>query len=344
MEYRSLDWMVETMILRLGRHGEALFCGGELAETTDAMEQAFLQSGLLKPHTNTDCVPCPGCEEGCWVVPEWLTRYDGEQILRAFCDSREDICMVEVEPDHLRQWRADLETIGTIVRAQLPLSGRTEFIAPGRLYLAGQRRIRGKLTRFYVASDDQVLMDQQLADGPAAVVITPQRPSDLATWKRCGVRPVALRDVLYAEDGQVFWDMETVLGDEPTAASPPPVKSELGLPAGCTWEKVFISFIDDSTIEIKAPGVYDRRTFESLRMADSRRKFVEPNKLWCLLQLLADNEGSLSWRDFGAEPRVRANMTRLRNHLRELFCIEDDPIKDYRKQGRWETKFRITVQ
>jgi len=37
-------------------------------------------------------------------------------------------------------------------------------------------------------------------------------------------------------------------------------------------------------------------------------------------------------------------MKLLRNHLRELFGIEDDPIKDYKSKRRWRTKFALVDQ
>jgi hypothetical protein len=76
-------------------------------------------------------------------------------------------------------------------------------------------------------------------------------------------------------------------------------------------------------------------------MADGRTKPRKPNRAWHLLDLLAINDGELSWLDTGASPQARAHMKRLRAHLREIFGLEDDPIEDYKKNKCWRTKFTI---
>jgi hypothetical protein len=251
--------------------------------------------------------------------------------------------MVEIEPDHLRQWRADLETVGTLFRQQVPLAGQPRFVVPERLYLAGHRRIKGTLTRLYVASDGDAALEQHLSEGPA-VVVTLTRPVERSSWRRRGVRLVPLEDLVYAEDGQVFLDSQTVLGGSREPAPAAPTVAPLDLPSGCSWEQVYLRFLDRYTVEVKVGRFVERRTFETLGMTDSRCKLVEPDQQWALLRVLADTEGSLGWGDPGAGRKQRGTMMRLRQRLRDVFGIEEDPIKDYRKERKWETRFRVYVQ
>lgn len=112
------------------------------------------------------------------------------------------------------------------------------------------------------------------------------------------------------------------------------------LPHNTTWSNLTVRFVDDSTAQIIAGDYIIEKTYEELGLID--RRTHEPNYAWGVLMVFARNHGTFSWGDAAASERARAHVKLLRQHLRQLFGIDEDPFHPYRRRVGWRTKFYVS--
>ncbi|MHB9132620.1 MAG: hypothetical protein ACYDBB_16245 [Armatimonadota bacterium] len=124
-----------------------------------------------------------------------------------------------------------------------------------------------------------------------------------------------------------------------------PVK-KLDIPTNLRWNQVVIEFLNETFVEIRVGTLKQRASYEDLGFADLRKRTSsQPSSQWVFLRLLAKNSGEFGRKSVTNDPsansslRIPKRIQRLRDHLKELFGIDDDPFESYRHAKAYKTKF-----
>ena len=122
----------------------------------------------------------------------------------------------------------------------------------------------------------------------------------------------------------------------------------LKLPSDTKWEHITIQFLDYDKIKIQAPNKFNK-VVNFRKMGFENQKNRKPNKQWELLFNLSRYRGDLSWTIATyrkkvdshplSTPKIRKQIQRLSNTLKEYFNIIDAPFFNYIKIGAYKTKF-----
>lgn len=105
-------------------------------------------------------------------------------------------------------------------------------------------------------------------------------------------------------------------------------------PSGTTWQEITIRIVNDERIEITYPGGTSPWTRKKLGFENKRL-------LWMLFELFAEGGGQI--KNTHEMRRVKANISNLRKHIKELFpSIDGDPIKRYSVNKGWSCNFNIS--
>jgi hypothetical protein len=110
---------------------------------------------------------------------------------------------------------------------------------------------------------------------------------------------------------------------------------------GLQWEEVTIAFISSESVMISARKISKTYTYAEIGFKD-RTKREGPDTRWAFLKELAINQGELSWQtpvDKKTRNRAKAAIKDLRQRLRAIIKIDDDPFFPYRKYNKYMTKF-----
>ncbi len=155
----------------------------------------------------------------------------------------------------------------------------------------------------------------------------------------------ALDEVLRVQEGRI------VLGgvdppDRAAATSAPPApagtngKSSprvLPVPGATRWNLVAIYLLNERTVRIDCGGRSHRRTYVDLGMAHVNHR--RPTRVWELLDAFSDGHGYLQTTRFGTPGATKNLVSRLREALRAVYGLEDDPFHDYSRRQSWKTRF-----
>lgn len=124
----------------------------------------------------------------------------------------------------------------------------------------------------------------------------------------------------------------------------------LKLPSDTKWEHITIQFLDYDKVKIQAPNKFNK-VVNFRKMGFENQKNGKPNKQWELFYSLARYRGDLSWTITTyrkkvdshplSTPKIRKQIQRLSNTLKEYFNINDAPFYDYIKIGAYKTKFSL---
>jgi len=122
----------------------------------------------------------------------------------------------------------------------------------------------------------------------------------------------------------------------------------LKLPSGTKWEHVTIQFLDYDKVKIQAPGHFTK-VVDYRKMGFENQKNGKPNKQWELFYDLARYRGDLSWTITTyrkkvdshplSTPKIRKQIQRLSESLKQYFNINEPPFYDYIKYETYKTKF-----
>jgi len=122
----------------------------------------------------------------------------------------------------------------------------------------------------------------------------------------------------------------------------------LKLPTNIKWEHITIQFLDYDKVKIQAPGHFTK-VVNYRKMGFENLKNGKPNTQWKLLYDLSRYRGDLSWTISTyrkkvdshplSTPKIRKQIQRLSDSLREYFNINEPPFYDYIKYGAYKTRF-----
>jgi hypothetical protein len=113
-------------------------------------------------------------------------------------------------------------------------------------------------------------------------------------------------------------------------------------PGNLRWEDVTIELVSNEEIKILAGGKSKLFRFNEIGFKDQRTA-NSPDHLWGLLQLLAKENGRIDWQSKTGEVKklgLKAGIKRLRQQLKAIMQINDDPFHGYRQRKAYETKFQ----
>jgi len=122
----------------------------------------------------------------------------------------------------------------------------------------------------------------------------------------------------------------------------------LKLPSGTRWDHVTIQFLDYDKVKIQAPNKFSK-IVNYQKMGFENLKNGKPNTQWKLLYDLSRYRGDLSWTIATyrkkvdshplSTPKIRKQIQRLSESLKQYFNINEPPFYDYVKYEAYKTKF-----
>jgi len=122
----------------------------------------------------------------------------------------------------------------------------------------------------------------------------------------------------------------------------------LKLPSGTKWEHVTIQFLDYDKVKIQAPDKFTK-IVDFRKMGFENLKNGRPNTQWKLLYDLSRYRGDLTWTISTyrkkvdshplSTPKIRKQIQRLSESLKQYFNINEAPFYDYVKYEAYKTKF-----
>jgi hypothetical protein len=122
-------------------------------------------------------------------------------------------------------------------------------------------------------------------------------------------------------------------------------------PHGTKWEGISIIFTSPYAVRIKVKDLIRRYSYAELGFAD-RRKADSPDTRWGILRIIAEHQGELVAGHDYFDPkifgRLKASIKELRQRLKAIFGLADDPFCPYsathiKKKG-YRTRFDIYVE
>ena len=110
-------------------------------------------------------------------------------------------------------------------------------------------------------------------------------------------------------------------------------------PKGATWGDVTIRFVDGHTVAVSVGDGWIRCNYTQMGMVNKKNGHF--TKQWKLLQKFAESKGEIDWNSPYANDRVKKQKQELSKHLRNFFCMDDDPIEYVKKDKGYRCRFRI---
>jgi hypothetical protein len=340
--------VLRLLLDRADTLGELDVAADEVARWPEDCLDRLLKAGLLAPTDNAQGLRCGECEEGCWVIPESSVGADGTEILTHPCDRREDIGIVRFRPEQLRMWRLDLAGLASALGSALKLGQKPKEIEPGRLWLLGKHRQPGRVHTLFFGWGYRLPDRESLATVTAGqmgalngVLLVPHViPVELAGPESSGPILTLTSLVEFGDDG-LRLDADVLNPELGRPRRKLKVKPFTMPPGVHTWDEVTIRVLSNSKATALVGANRETRDVAEWGMADARKRTATPSATWTLLLLLASQSGELKWGDDGASANARTQMKTLRTCLRAVFGLDGDPIDEYKKTKRWQTKFAL---
>lgn len=111
---------------------------------------------------------------------------------------------------------------------------------------------------------------------------------------------------------------------------------------GLRWEEVTLAFISDDILRVSAHSTSKKFNYSEIGFLDGRMG-DKPDTRWRLLIVLASQDG-LSWNsavDQTTQNRAKKAISELRQRLKAIVGIDDDPFFPYKKKRGWQPRFRL---
>ena len=119
------------------------------------------------------------------------------------------------------------------------------------------------------------------------------------------------------------------------------------VPAHAGWQDVSIRFTSDFQIQAKIRGQpTEARTYAGLGFEDRRGKTGKPDVQWRLLEHFVRNGvvvESHRGTDFKSRNALQKGVQKLRQRLKEVFGLDDDPIEYDVVENCYRAKFQVTT-
>lgn len=151
---RQLNTLLHELLARLhaSEYGEVYLSPSHFPAWDEQAISIFQKSGLLKETTPLSGACCNGCERGCFAPVE-IEAATPTHPARAFiiCEERDDMGLVPVPFDHLRQWWMGLETLAELIADYANTDQKPHTTIQGRLCFLGRALIGRKRRALFLA-------------------------------------------------------------------------------------------------------------------------------------------------------------------------------------------------
>ncbi|MBN2717898.1 MAG: hypothetical protein JXX14_18765 [Deltaproteobacteria bacterium] len=353
MEHNALTLTLRR-ILRSAEEEDFVFTSDAVKQWPDDALDFFEHIGVIGSGNNATGIFCEGCENRCWVEPEYVERRGKGPQLAHCCANREDTAFVYHPLDTLKTWRVNHRELAREIAQILDLQGVVDEISQDRFWFLGSMLGGKKTRRFYLGRGFNFDDGQQLAgiadeyiDSDSILFVFGEVP-DEAIWPNPGGMIINLAGIVAITKDEIILDsveLVRVLKKRKSALRPFPT------PPDATWKKLIIRVLppekeglNNTHVELQIGRHVEIRSFVEMGMFDDRTEPKEPSFAWTLLLMLAKNRGEMNWSTEGASEKARSHMNILRNCLRNVFQMKDTPIRDYKKKKGWQTEFTLNFK
>jgi hypothetical protein len=111
------------------------------------------------------------------------------------------------------------------------------------------------------------------------------------------------------------------------------------LPADTRWEDLTFEFTAEEVVNVRF--CQETRRFEPEQFGMKSKKNGRPTLAWTVLQSLARQAGTLTWKDAKPSIQIKKQKQLLSNQLRKAFGILGDPITWHAPQRAYQSRFAI---
>ena len=108
------------------------------------------------------------------------------------------------------------------------------------------------------------------------------------------------------------------------------------IPAGTNWQNIIIQFTSADYVNVQVAGHSHSTGYAEMGFIDGRTG--KPTIQWGLLQTLAKNGGTLSWKSADASDNLKKHKQLLSEKLKEYFGIDYDPFEPYTNKKSYKVK------
>jgi hypothetical protein len=122
------------------------------------------------------------------------------------------------------------------------------------------------------------------------------------------------------------------------ASAPAPAADVRPLPPLERWSDLRICKVDGETVLLTLYRVNSRRTYVDMGMAAKNNR--KPVKAWKVLLAMLEEEGRLTWKDFGNYLAAAKAVSDLRISLQSAFGTELDPFEPLQDGEGWRPRFQ----
>ena len=159
-------------------------------------------------------------------------------------------------------------------------------------------------------------------------------------------RVISLRQVLMLSKGRLSVDMDTLKLALSTKKETRLDVIPFSVPTGTEWKHVFISFVNEHTVQIRVGKLSEHRSFDEMGFSDARKNGELPIELWGIFRMFAQMQGEVSWGEsqaaFSNPERVKKYVSEIRKKMKALFPnIKGDPFFAYRKVKSYKPRFTL---
>lgn len=269
-------------------------------------------------------------------------------MMREGADSLETTCrrsslQYRVFPDALRVWSPAPDAIAHWLATSLELAGNVGWNRASSIRL-GQRRIGRKLTEIIYIPNQHIPHAQWVADRaliPRDALVLRNSTEPVVDVHLPGRRIVSLESLIGECEAKFTLDprmvreaLGFVLNNQPDMEPLPAQVSD--------WSKVTMRVMNKETIEVIVGHRLQVLTPESAKLLGVRGGKPTVRAEWHLLLAFAAARGEFDRPEAKSAGRIRQSVSRLRDVLRSLFGIEDDPIVANPGSGGWKCQFKIS--
>ena len=338
--------MTDPLTWLLNRAGspDPVVTADGLDEDAVAAIPGLVDLGLMAPAAPATAVVCDGCDAD--HVGEVVRITTPGLPIRWFVACPES-GRVAVDPDRLRQWVVVTDTLARQVANCVGSTGGVAERYTGRVwklgpFAAGGRAWVGWLAVGLDRPDGAELVDAapELLAGNAVVFVPTMAPPASVWGNGSGPTVVPLIDVLRLARGGLAVDRAFLNAHLTAPGEPIAMPVPAPVPPGTTW--------DDITIELGERNLHVQtsdRTFvvDYVEARLAARRTGKPNRSRGLLALLARRGGELGTGDrlTTKSDALKQQFAGLRDRLRRLTGLDDDPFHPIRRGGDYRTRFRV---
>jgi hypothetical protein len=335
----------------IGREGEETLSVEEIEAWPPGDVAALKRLNVVKKATPAKVIVCPGCEEAC-LMPVHVCPAQDDRALRIFisCDKREDTGRILIDPAELEQWRIDVGRFVALLAAALGTGHAPDEIIPQQTFYLGALTINRKRRSAIFVGNNETMNSSieaglfQLYPNPFFLIaVGLPGPQEM----KQGPAIPLFHVLLHSEKG-LSVDMDEV---KKALSAKSNVRQDfvpIQVPIGTDWKQVFITFVNDQTVQIRVAGKTEYRSFDEMGFADARKTESQPSALWGIFHQISIMNGEMTLQDsvksFSEPEKVKKWVSQIRKKLQQVFpTISGDPFLPYTHAKGYKTRFVLNI-